>query len=246
MSFVLCTTMYTAPYTGQGSRTEHAYRVLKRSLLAGEMGLGMRLAEEPLAADLDISRTPVREALSRLHAEGLVERHPQGGFAPAAPDLHLTRQLYEVRFALEREALARPTRDGAEERDMDAVVELRDEWSMFEAPLGDDDVNPDFALLDEEFHVRLAASSGNRALADTLARVNERIRPVRMHDFVTTERIDATIEQHVGVLDAVIDGREDLALTRLDDHFAESFGVVEQRAAAALARMWALAREVDA
>lgn len=237
--------MYTDPYTGQGSRTEHAYRVLKRTVLAGELGLGMRLAEERLAADLDISRTPVREALSRLHAEGLVERHPQGGFAPAAPDLHLTRQLYEVRFALEREALARTTRDDAEPRDVDALVDLRTEWSSFESPPVDDDVNPDFALIDEDFHVRLAASSGNKALAETLARVNERIRPVRMHDFVTAERIDATIEQHVGVLDAVIDGREGVALVRLDDHFAESFAVVEQRAAAALARMWALAREAD-
>mgnify|MGYP000424185227 CR=1 FL=1 len=237
--------MYAAPYTGQGSRTEHAYRALKRGLLAGELGLGIRLAEERLAAELDISRTPVREALSRLHAEGLVERHPQGGFAPAAPDLHLTRQLYEVRFALEREALMRTTRDGAELRDVDDLVALRGEWSSFEAPPVDDDVNPDFALLDEEFHVRLAASSGNRALAETLSRVNERIRPVRMHDFVTTERIDATIDQHIGVLDAVIDGREHAALERLDDHFAESFAVVEQRAAAALARMWALAREAD-
>jgi len=237
--------MYTAPYTGQGSRTEHAYRVLKRTLLAGEVGLGIRLAEERLAAELDVSRTPVREALSRLHAEGLVERHPQGGFAPAAPDLHLTRQLYEVRFALEREALARSTRDGAEERDVDSLVVLRDEWASFEAPPSNDDVNPDFALLDEEFHVSLASSSGNRALADTLSRVNERIRPVRMHDFVTIERIEATIDQHVGVLDAVIDGQEELARERLDAHFAESVAVVEQRAAAALARMWALAREGD-
>ena len=237
--------MYTTPYTGQGSRTEHAYRVLKRSLLAGEMGLGIRLAEERLAAELDISRTPVREALSRLHAEGLVDRLPQGGFAPAAPDLHLTRQLYEVRFALEREALLRTTRDDADERDVESLVGLRSEWSSFEAPPVDDDVNPDFALLDEEFHVRLAASSGNRALAETLSRVNERIRPVRMHDFVTTERIEATIDQHVGVLDAVIGGREDVALSRLDEHFAESFAVVEQRAAAALARMWALARDAE-
>lgn len=234
--------MYTTPYTGSGSRTEHAYRVLKRRLLAGEMGLGLRLAEERLAADLEISRTPVREALSRLHAEGLVDRHPQGGFSPTAPDLHLARQLYEVRFALEIEALARATRpDGG--HDLDEVRALRDEWATFDAPTSNDDVNPDFALLDEEFHVRLAGSSGNRALAEMLGRVNERIRPVRMHDFVTAERIERTIEQHLGVLDAVVAGDVEDARQQLDRHFAESYEVVEERAAAALARMWSVARD---
>lgn len=150
--------MHTTPYAGSGSRTEHAYETLKRRLLAGEFGLGLRLAEERLAADLETSRTPVREALSRLSAEGLVSRHPGGGFTPTPPDLTDTRELYEVRFALEFDALCRPERTG-EPHDPEALAALRADWVSLDVPTPGHDANPDFALLDEDFHVRLAFPS---------------------------------------------------------------------------------------
>jgi DNA-binding transcriptional MocR family regulator len=61
-----------------------AYEQLKRRLLAGEFPLRVRLGEERLAALLGVSRTPVRQALTRLHAERLVERHADGGYARRA------------------------------------------------------------------------------------------------------------------------------------------------------------------
>ncbi|MGF1600212.1 MAG: GntR family transcriptional regulator [Acidimicrobiales bacterium] len=88
-----------------------AYADLKHRLLVGDFPLGVRLGETALADQLDMSRTPVREALSRLHAEGLVVRHPDGGFSPAAPDLHTISELYEVRRGLEFTALRRGRHD---------------------------------------------------------------------------------------------------------------------------------------
>ena len=234
--------MYTAPYTGgTRARSEQAYAALKTRLLRGEFLFGVRLAESRLAGLLEVSRTPVREALSRLHAEGLVDRHPQGGYCPTAPDLPTVRELYEVRFALELEAVSRPVR-GGEPHDALALADLREDWSELDPPevvLGEDgaDVDPDFVLLDEDFHVRLADAAGNHALADLLGRVNERIRLVRMQDFLSAERVERTIEQHLGILDALEVGDLDLARARLVAHFDESVAVVEERAAAALARM---------
>ena len=92
--------MYTAPDTGS-PRRELAYQSLKHRLLVGDFPPGRRLGEERLAAELGVSRTPVREALSRLHSEGLVERLSDGGYGPVLPDLHLIRELYEIRFVLE-------------------------------------------------------------------------------------------------------------------------------------------------
>lgn len=66
----------------------HAYSTLKHRLLLGDFPLGRRLGETALAESLDVSRTPVREAISRPHVEGLVEQLPDGGFTPTAPDLH--------------------------------------------------------------------------------------------------------------------------------------------------------------
>src|SRR6185503_18531362 len=102
------TCVYTSSYTGS-SRAEQAYGELKQQLLAGDFALGQRLGEERLAGLIGVSRTPIREALSRLHVEGFVERLPDGGYGPTAPDLPAVRELYEVRRGLELAALRRPT-----------------------------------------------------------------------------------------------------------------------------------------
>ena len=217
-----------------GLRRERAYDELKRGLLMGDFPLHLRLGEEKLAALLGVSRTPVREALLRLHAEGLVGPHPEGGYRPIAPDVEEVHDLYEVRMALELQGLRRPGELGRT-HDRDALGMLRDEWLVLADKQPDPD--PGFVTLDEDFHVRLAAASGNPSLADLLRIVNERIRVVRMHDFLTAERVGTTIQQHLEILEAVLASDLPLALDRFGRHLGESMAVVEQRAAQALARM---------
>lgn len=227
--------MYTGSDAGT-TRREVAYQSLKQRLLKGDFAPGARLGEERLAAELAVSRTPIREALSRLHSEGLVERLPDGGFGPTLINLHLVRELYEIRFALERFALRR-TDGGDPAHDEDLLRALHTDWVDMDAPRDDDEVDGDFVLLDEDFHERLAAAARNESLVDHLHKVNERIRIVRMQDFLTAERVELTIVQHVGVLDALLDADVDLAEERLIGHFAESLDVVEERAALTIARM---------
>jgi DNA-binding GntR family transcriptional regulator len=226
-------------YTGSDTRTtrrEVAYLALKARLLVGDFAPGSRLVEERLADELGVSRTPIREALSRLHSEGLVERLPEGGFAPTLIDLHLILELYEIRFALETRAIRRTVR-GRQAHDLDRVAELRSDWVDLDEPGTDEEVDGDFVLLDEDFHERLAGTAGNRELVDHLHKVNERIRIVRMQDFLTAERVGLTIRQHTSILDAVLDGDLATAEERLIGHFDESLAVVEERAALAIARM---------
>lgn len=213
---------------------DQVYDEVKRRLLLGDFALNVRLGEERLASLVGVSRTPVREALLRLHAEGLVDRHPEGGYCPTAPDLAAIHDLYEVRMALEVAALRRPVERGTN-HDLEAVKDLRSEWRALAGATPEPD--PSFVLLDEEFHVRLAAASGNGALADHLRVVNERIRIVRMHDFLTPERVEQTVTQHLGILDAVLAGDVAQAVRRFRRHLGESMAVVEDRAARALARV---------
>jgi DNA-binding GntR family transcriptional regulator len=229
------TCVYTDPYTADtGDRAGFAHSELKTRLLRGDFAFGMRLGEERLAAMMGVSRTPVREALARLHTEGLVRRHPEGGYCPVTPDLTTITELYETRFALELSALARPLTTGID-HDPAAIVALHDQWEAIRA--SDPDPDPDFVLLDEDFHIRLAQASGNMALTEMLGRVNERIRIVRMQDFLLPDRVSLTAIQHLGVLDAVARHDLDGARRQLVSHFAESQKVVEQRAASAIARM---------
>ena len=202
----------------------------------GEFPLGRRMAEERIAGLVGVSRTPVREALSRLHVEGFVERLPDGGYCPAAPDLHAVRELYEVRRGLELLALTRPAAGGPP-FDHDHLEALRADWHDLEVPEPEPRPDPSFVMLDEDFHIRLAGAAGNAALVGFLQTVNERIRLVRVHDFLTSERIELTISQHLGIVEAVLGGDHELAARHLDAHLSESLAVVEERAATALARM---------
>ena len=226
--------MYTTSYADPASRGEHVFVELKTQLLAGEFPLGRRLGEERLATRLDVSRTPVREALLRLHAEGLVTRHPEGGFMPTVPDVVTMRTLYEVRMGLEVQALRRPAQLETT-HDRARVEQLAQEWRS----LRDDEPapSPDFVLLDESFHLALAESSGNSVLVEFLRIVNERIRIVRMQDFLTADRITTTIAQHLEICDAVLRGDTEIAVARFDAHLLQSLDVVEQRTLQAIALM---------
>ena len=100
------TCVYTKPYAADRPvegvrRGEIAYAKLKRRLLLGEFALNVRLGEERLAGLLGVSRTPVREALMRLLAEGIVVRASDGGYLPSVPDVALMRHLYAVRIGLD-------------------------------------------------------------------------------------------------------------------------------------------------
>lgn len=226
--------MDTALDTVGTGRREYAYNELKTRLLLGDFPLNLRLGEERLAALLGVSRTPIREALLRLQAEGLVAPHPDSGLCPVAPDVAAVHDLYEVRLGLELQALARPARLGTS-HGVAALECLQDEWrGLAGSPPTPD---PGFVTLDEDFHVRLALSAGNHSLGQLLQTVNERIRIVRMHDFLTVERVRSTVEQHLGIVEAVLAGDLDLATSRFQSHLGESMAVVEQRATRALARM---------
>lgn len=227
--------MYTEPHAGGSLRADLAYADVKHRLLIGEFALNTRLGEEKLAALVGVSRTPVREALHRLFAEGLVRRSTDGGFEPVAPDVERIRHLYEVRAGLELQALQRPGRI-ARRHDLRALAELRDEWRQ----LSEDeflDAGPTFVVLDESFHIGLADSAGNPELSRLLRHVNDGIRPVRMHDFMTIERVRQTVDEHIGIVESVLRGDVADAERRFMEHLEQSIAVVEERVGRAIARM---------
>ena len=219
--------------TGLGSSSDVAYRALKSWILMGEIPLGMRLGEERIADRLSLSRTPVREALLRLYAERFVDRHSEGGYRINHPTARSMRELYELRKALELYAVRQTIESGAEETGA-ILEELRVDWSTlaFDAP----PLDPDFVVLDEDFHRRLAEASGNAELVEALTRVCERIRPVRTHDFIVPGRIEATIQQHLEIVSAVIERGPD-AEGLLERHISESQSFVETAVGRVLERM---------
>jgi len=222
------------PRSTPGNLRDQAYVALRHRLMSGEFSFRDRLAEERLAALLGVSRTPIREALTRLAGDGLVEKRPDGGYYPAEPDLGGLRDLYEIRVTLELRGLQRAVESGTA-HDPALLEPLRDAWRDLRADPPAPD--PDFVALDEQFHITLSRASGNVELANMLDAVNARIRPVRMHDFVTADRVHLTIDQHLDIVEKVLAGDLAGSVLALRGHVGESMDVVEKRVARAITQM---------
>ncbi|MEO3753248.1 GntR family transcriptional regulator [Streptomyces sp. B6B3] len=216
------------------NRREETYAELRRMLLMGEFGVRTRLVEVQLAERLGVSRTPVREALVRLVADGLVERHPDGYYA-ARPNLAELRDLYELRITVELRGIARALESDSVVHNVQLLEPLRDHWRALRGDMPAPD--PGFVLQDEDFHHTLLRSSGNPRLTETLESVTTRIRPVRMYDYLTEDRIELTVTEHLDIVEHVLARRLPEALTALREHVGASLDVVGERAARAIARM---------
>jgi DNA-binding GntR family transcriptional regulator len=223
----------TAPTSTDDTRSlrERAYTQIRRMVMLGDIPTGQRLAEEQIAEQLSVSRTPVREAFVRLHADRLLQRFADGGYYVAEVDLFDLRDLYELRLTLELRGITRAGEDGIE-HDREALVGLQAEWKAIQAAPPEPDGS--FIDLDEGFHLALLRSSGNLALVEMLETINIRIRPVRTYDFLTADRIESSIGEHLGIVAALLAGDITLAADRLREHIGASLDIVEQRAAEAM------------
>lgn len=207
------------------------YVALRADLMAGKYEPGKRLGEERLAGNYGVSRTPVREALSRLSADGLVSREVDGLY-PYRPRIDQLNDLYEVRLTLELRGLARAAADADVKHDPDLLGPELERWyRLRDAPPGPD---AGFVESDERYHLTLLASSGNPQLAEALKIVNNKIRPARMFDYFTVERMESTIAEHIAIAEGALDGRYDEATAILTRHIETSRSIVVGRAEAAL------------
>jgi DNA-binding GntR family transcriptional regulator len=211
--------------------TDRVFTALRADLMSGRLPPTERLAESSLAERYEVSRTPVREALARLQADGLVERRERGLY-PYRPSLEDLDDLYELRTTVELRGIARVEADAGRRHDRDILGPELDKWHRYRSARPEPDAG--FVAEDEQFHVRLLASAGNRALVSALELVNVRIRPVRMFDYLTEDRMQATIDEHIAIAEAVLDDALADAREALLAHIDGSRRVAVQRASEAL------------
>jgi DNA-binding GntR family transcriptional regulator len=210
---------------------EQIYTRLRDEVLNGHRRVTERLTEPKLAKQLGVSRTPVREALTRLVADCLVQREDYG-YSVVVPSLSQIRDLYEVRIAVELRGISRCIENPTVSHDAAALGAELEYWSGLRtdppAP------TPDFVVQDERFHTALLAASGNAELVDALVGVNRRIRHVRMYDYLIEGRVETSITEHIEIAERVLDGHLDTALTLLHEHIGASLEIVVERTTRAI------------
>ncbi|QEU70769.1 GntR family transcriptional regulator [Streptomyces nitrosporeus] len=233
--------LYTRPDPGGGpcppampSLRESVYAKLRAAVLDGGFGPRERLAETRLAARFGVSRTPVREGLARLLADGLIE-HGDDGLFVTVPSLAQLKDFWELRVTLELRGIVRAEEDSCLRHDRAVLTAELERWyAMRERPPAP---GPRFVVEDERFHAELSRASGNPALTAALVAAGERVRRVRMYDFLTEARVGAAIAEHIEIMEHVRDGRLGEGHRALRAHVGGSMAVVTERAQQAMTQM---------
>lgn len=201
-----------ANYPAMGSvstSASDAYEALRARLTAGEFRAGMRLTELQIAHELQLSRTPVREALRRLVNDGLLRFVPNvGTFVPSWSEQEI-RDLFDLRVMLESR-IARLAAKRITAAEIDQLISLQERIETRGARTDAANlkrINP----LNREFHRLISAASRNTRMSEMLSNAIEI--PLVQQTFAryTPEQLARSFRHHREVIDAFIAGDPDWA-----------------------------------
>jgi DNA-binding GntR family transcriptional regulator len=218
----------TAPSGANGlARGETAYRQIKSAIQRGRLKPGERLRENELAEFVGLSRTPVREALSRLEAEGLVAHDPTRGVVVAELDYNMVTELYYMREVLEGSAARL-----AAQHTSDVELSILDDYcQQYEAQLNDAAALP---ASNRRFHETLYRCSHNRYLLNMVTLLHDALALLGGTTLKDPQRAAETLREHRAVL-AAIRGRDaDAAEQAMRAHIRASQKVRMQQLFAAV------------
>jgi DNA-binding GntR family transcriptional regulator len=211
----------------RASGAQLVYGELRERILNLDLAPGARLTEAGLAAEMAVSRTPLREALRMLLAEDLVEQLPTGGMLVRRLDLQDMQELYAVRSVLEglaaREACRRLT-----EADLEALGNLVEQMRLLV------DHPAELTRLGREFHARIAAIAGNRRCEQLLRQLHGHMRRYHALSSRREPRRRAALEDHRALFEALRARDPDAAEQTVRDHVLAACREVEVAAAGLL------------
>jgi DNA-binding GntR family transcriptional regulator len=190
------------------------YRSLKKAILSGQYPPGCVLIQENLCREFRISRTPVRDALTHLQAEGLVVAIPNKGVLVRELSQKDVRDIYEVRLLLES-AAASDAASKADKKEMsrilDGLVRLRarKEFS-FES----------VKKVGGELHRAILVSSGNRIMKEILDRIESLIEVTRIPFRESYDRLEQINQEHIELAESLLQGDREKAGDLMRNHIA--------------------------
>lgn len=214
----------------QTSLAEHAYQQLLDGIRDGDLKPGSRIRETDLAQCLGISRTPVREAIRRLEAEGLIGHAPRLGMSIATLDYQAVMELYQMREVLEATAAGLAAKH-ASEAEVYTLRELLDYQQQ-----STDDPNAQ-AKNNKAFHHALYHAAHNRYLLKSLNSLSDAMTLLGATTYELPGRGEHALAEHQCIVDAIeandstaaeeatrnhIKAAQRARITLLNQNFAES------------------------
>jgi DNA-binding GntR family transcriptional regulator len=209
------------------SRTlsDQVHDVLLGRLIAREIGPGEFLREEEISRELDVSRTPVREAMARLASSGFLERLPHRGYRAPEHDPGALGETYPIIATLEvlTGRLAFPRMGPADFEALRGLNRrLAEEVAKERAPYA--------VALNDAFHEYIAGLAGNRRLAALLMELRAPLRRLELWFYSSRENGERSVREHSEMLDALQRGDLDGAMAILERNMALTQRVLSERA----------------
>lgn len=191
---------------------EQTYQTLRNAILSGELAVGARLVETQLADHLQVSRTPIREAIRQLQRENLVTTDGNGALRVAKFTVADAIQLYDCRIALEQLSVSEACRHASENQlaQLEGVVQRAEKTQGQQL---NQLANYQLLHMDYEFHRLLAESSANSWLVQILDQVFDKMALLRLRTMEHNPEVLEIRSEHRRIYQAVRD-RDPVAATQ--------------------------------
>lgn len=200
---------------GAGNRRESQYELLKNAILRGELEPGQPLVEASLAAWLNVSRTPIREALTRLEQDGLVHRGDRGLVVRERSQEEII-DIYETRMVLEATVgrVAADRRTDHDLRTLRRILAFGDEVDATDLPT--------IVVANQQFHRAVWRASHNESLVDLLERLYLHLARYPETTLAYPNRWNHVRQEHAELVDAIEARDGDSAHEAAQRHFREA------------------------
>ncbi|MCU0536722.1 MAG: GntR family transcriptional regulator [Hydrococcus sp. Prado102] len=203
------------------SLQEQAYQALKSAILSGELEPGKRLVETQVAEQLQVSRTPIREAFGRLQQENLVVAEDNNVLRVATFSIKDAQQLYDCRIALEQLSVAGACQNAtkAQLKELEKMVEQAEKLVNSKPSQ-----LTSFQMLDLDyrFHRLLAKSSGNPWLVSLLDRIFDQMQLMRVQTTKHNPNVLEIRTEHRQIYEPVKDRKTEVATQAIKEHLIAS------------------------
>jgi DNA-binding GntR family transcriptional regulator len=188
-------------------------QAIEDAVIAGEFVPGDHLDELSLATRFGVSRTPIREALLQLGAEGFIEMRPRRGAMVSVPSPQRLIEMFETMAELEAACGTLAARRLTAEDDR--LIEAAHLACVDAAATGDPEI---YYGVNRGFHEAIYRASRNAFLAEQALTLHKRLSAYRRVQLRARNRLGQSLAEHAGILEAIRQGNEELAAKRLRDH----------------------------
>ena len=196
---------------------DEVYDQLVAAIMSREIGPDDRLVQEKLAAELDISRTPVREALLRLEKEGVLHLANSGGFRLAKITEEETLELYQARAAIEGQAarILTARSDPKEFAQLRGIIRENEKLS--------NPTTKDYFIANRTIHRAFMETAGNRFLLEMFDMIWGRAMAFHLFAAIENADIASSLGNHLALVDVLEKGDRGAALEAFTAHIQDGF-----------------------